>query len=121
MKKQLIAGTIPVTEKHFRQQIIDLARLYGWKCYFSWTSIHSPRGFPDLCLCKPPRLVFAELKTMAKTSQPSPEQIECLNVLADTPQCEVFLWRPSDWDVIQEVLSQPGRYAGPVSGLRVEK
>ncbi len=115
-RKTLTAAEIldnAVTEKTFRQQVIGFAKLYGWKCYFSWTSIHSPRGYPDLCLCKPPRLVFAELKTMKKTSRPSPEQIEWLDLLSATPHCEVFLWRPDCWEVIQTVLASPEPYQGP--------
>ncbi len=100
-----------VTEKNFRQQVIDLAKLYGWKCYFSWTSIHSPRGYPDLSLCKPPRLVFSELKTMK--GQLSEYQVEWMDLLSDTPHCEVYLWRPNSWEIIQAVLGSPDPYQGP--------
>lgn len=93
-----------ITETEFRQQIIDLAKLFKWKVYFSWTSIHSPRGWPDLSLCKPPRLVFAELKTLKGVA--TPEQMDWLAKLSGVPGTEVFLWRPNDWESIQEVLTK---------------
>lgn len=90
-----------VTEKEFQSQIKDLARLFGWKYYHTWRSIHSPAGFPDCVLAKPPRLIFAELKSeKGKTSQ---EQDEWLNILAECGQ-EVYLWKPRDVDRIIEIL-----------------
>ena len=51
-----------VTEKEFMRQVSDLARIFGWRVYHPWLSIHSERGWPDLALVKPPRLILAELK-----------------------------------------------------------
>lgn len=100
-----------ITEKQFLQQVVTLAKICGWKHYHTWTSIHSPRGMPDLILCRPPRLVFAELKTMK--GKLSEYQVEWMDILADTPHSEVFLWRPNSWDVIQAVLGSPDPYQGP--------
>jgi hypothetical protein len=95
---------IPVTEADLREQIRDLCKLFGWKMYFSWTSIHSPRGFPDLVLVNPElkRTIFAELKDDKK--QPTPEQLEWLEALEAAGQA-VFLWRPRDIETIAKVLS----------------
>lgn len=90
-------------EKVFRQQVLDLARLLGYKAYFSWTSIHSPRGFPDLVLASPERrrLVFAELKS--EKGRVMPAQQEWLQCLRDCGQ-EVYVWRPSDFEEIVKCL-----------------
>jgi len=96
---------IKITEKDFRQQVVDLARILGYMAYFSWTSIHSPRGFPDLVLCNPEqkRIIYAELKS--EKGKPTEKQVEWLNALDACGQ-EVYLWRPSNFEVIVEILNQ---------------
>lgn len=90
-----------VTEKAFRQQVRDLARLFGWKDHFTWVSIHSTAGFPDLVLCRGRRLIHTELKTEA--GKLTEAQRGWLYALASVPG-EVYVWRPSCWNQIQEVL-----------------
>lgn len=82
------------TEKQFESQIKDLAKRFGWKYYHTWRSIHSPAGFPD-CVFARERVVYAELKS--ETGQPSAEQYEWLEALAEAGQ-EVYLWRPDDME-----------------------
>jgi hypothetical protein len=91
-----------ITEKDLREQVRDLCKVLGWKFYFSWTSIHSPRGMPDLILVKPPRLIFAELKT--EKGEVSAYQQEWLDVLGRCSSCEVYLWRPRDIEDISRIL-----------------
>jgi hypothetical protein len=91
------------SEKAFRQQVLALARLRKWRAYWTWTSIHSPAGMPDLVLVRPPRLIFAELKT--DHARPTEEQQAWLDALAACPACEAYLWRPAMWDEIQQVLT----------------
>src|SRR5690349_5459446 len=50
------------SEKQFGQAVVDYARIRGWLVYRTWNSKHSPAGFPDLCLVRRERLIFAELK-----------------------------------------------------------
>jgi len=104
MQRQI--STIPVTERDLREWIRDLCKLFGWKMYFSWTSIHSPRGFPDLVLCNPEqkRVIFAELKT--NKGKVTPYQQEWLDAL-DGAGAEVYLWRPGDIEGIAEILRAP--------------
>jgi hypothetical protein len=91
------------TEKQLREQIRDLCKLMGWKFYFTFTSIHSPRGMPDLILCKPPRLIFAELKT--EKGQLSDYQREWIaSLIACGGNVECYLWRPSDIENIAKIL-----------------
>jgi hypothetical protein len=88
-------------EADFQGAVVDLAKLRGWAVWWTKYSLHSPKGWPDLVLCRPPRLVLAELKVDAKVS---PEQRESLWILAGTG-AEVYVWRPSHWKQIERVLS----------------
>jgi VRR-NUC domain-containing protein len=66
-------------------------------------------GWPDLCLVRPPRILFAELKSESGTLRPN--QTEWLDVLRLLPQVEVYLWRPGDWDAVVETLTGTARRA----------
>jgi hypothetical protein len=91
-----------LTEKQFQRQVADLAHLLRWQTYHPYLSIHSERGWPDLTLIRPPRLLFAELKTAkGKTTV---HQDKWLGLLGECPGVEVYLWRPADWDAITEAL-----------------
>jgi len=94
---------IPVTERDLREQIRTLCKLFGWKMYFSWTSIHSPRGFPDLVLANPEqkRVIYAELKS--EKGAVTPDQQAWLDTLEACRQ-EVYLWRPRDIERIADTL-----------------
>jgi hypothetical protein len=98
----LMRRTVPITEKQFEAQVRQLAHLYGWLCYHTWRSIHSPAGFPDLVLVRGSRLVFAELKTArGKLTAAQQQWLEALRQTA----AEVYVWRPDDWDAIVACLS----------------
>ena len=100
-----------IAEKDFMQQIIDLASLRGWHHYHTYDSRRSAEGFPDLVLARPStlqggfdgRIIFAEMK--AQKGRPNVEQRAWLTLLADTGKVEVYVWRPSDWQRIVEVLT----------------
>ena len=96
-----------ISERHFRQQVLDLARMLGWHCYFSWTSLHSPKGYPDLTLCQSngdgtASLCFLELKS--ETGKCTPEQREWLDILGKVPGVIAKCVYPSDWDEIVLLL-----------------
>lgn len=108
-----------LSEKHFSQQVVDLARALGWRVYRTWLSIRSPAGFPDLVLVRQrpaPRLIFAELKT--DTGKTTPEQDAWLEDLAAVAAAsevpldmggrrvalETHVWRPRDFDAIARIL-----------------
>lgn len=97
-----MTGLPPITEKQFQQQIMELAVLYKWRCYHTWSSMHSAGGFPDLVMVRVPRLIFAELKS--DKGKVSIEQEAWLESLRASGKCEVYLWRPSVWESITEVL-----------------
>lgn len=96
---------IVVTERQFQAQVRELAALLGWDAYCSWTSIHSPGGWPDLVLVHPGkgRVIFAELKS--DKGRVSVRQQYCLDSLELCGQ-EIYVWRPGDLEEIARVLRQ---------------
>lgn len=98
-----MALTVPaITEREFLRQVAELGRLLGWRTYHPWLSIRSERGWPDLAMVRPPRLILAELKRDG--GKPTPSQAEWLALLGAVPGIEVHLWRPADFDAIAAVL-----------------
>lgn len=95
-------GSSKMNEKQFLRAVRELAEWFGWRLYHTWNSIHSPAGFPDLVLVRPPRVIFAELKVRGR--KPTPAQQEWLNLLGECPQVEVYLWTDDGWDSIVQTL-----------------
>jgi hypothetical protein len=95
-------GDVRISEKDFQRQVLELARLYRWHAYHPALSKWSERGWPDLALARPPRLVFAELKS--ETGKVTEHQERWLGLLRGCPGVEVFLWRPSDLERVAAVL-----------------
>jgi len=95
-------------ESDFQAQVVDLAKLRGWNVSWTWNSMHSPKGWPDLFMVRGQRVVAAELKVNANLTY---EQRDWLRLLAGTGKAEVFCWRPSCWKQIERVLS-PYRNGG---------
>jgi hypothetical protein len=102
-----------MTERELQDAIIDMAKLLGWRVMHQrpgrtvdgWrTAIQGHAGFPDLVLLRPPRLIFAELKS--KRGNPDFQQATWLNGLETVAGVETFLWRPIDWEAgrIEDVL-----------------
>ena len=90
-----------MNEKQFQQQVRDLSLIMGWQVYHTWNSIHSPAGFPDVCLVRESRLIFAELKT--DSGKITPAQQGWLDSLKKT-KAEVYIWRPVIFNEIVEIL-----------------
>lgn len=111
-------GEVKVSEKLFQEQILQLAKINGWKAFHPLTvrdyrggyrtALAGDKGFPDLVLSRKPTaqrvggLIFAELKS--STGRLSIEQIEWSEHLASS--AEWYLWRPRDLDFIVERLSR---------------
>ena len=95
----------PTRESLLRQAVVDAARLRGWRVYFSWSSLHSPAGFPDLVCVKGDRLVFLELKNVRRDL--TEHQRDWLADLAHVERVEAYgPVRPGDWDwLMDEVLT----------------
>lgn len=90
-----------MTEKDFQEMVCQAAAIYGWRVYHTYDSRRSAPGFPDLCLVRGPRLIFAELKT--EKGKTSVYQEAWLRDLRGTA-AEVYLWRPGDWDRLVALL-----------------
>ena len=122
-----------VKESDFQEWLIGLAHYYRWRiAHFrpartekGWRTAVSGdgKGFPDCVLVRPPRLIIAELKSL--TGKLSPEQEvwirdlgECVRQITLEPvkfskpraynklihSLEVYTWRPSDRDLIEDLL-----------------
>jgi len=102
-----------MTEREFQQAVVQLARLMGWRVFHArpaltrageWrTPIQGDAGFPDLVLCRPPRLILAELKRVG--GKLTAEQQAWLEALQACAGVECYLWTPNDWDAIVRMLT----------------
>jgi len=102
-----------MTEAEFQAQVLQLARVYGWKIHHDrpamsrdgrWaTHVQGDAGFPDLVLAHPRHgTLYAELKT--DKGKLSPAQVEWVQTLTDAG-AEVHVWRPAQLDLIVKRLS----------------
>ena len=107
--------TAYATEKEFQSALVGEAKRLGWLVYHTYDSRRSKAGFPDLCMVKPPRVVFVELKTDAKSSQPTAAQKEWLTALKKSDTLIADLWRPADYDAAIEFLTGEPELARHVS------
>jgi hypothetical protein len=111
----------PLTEKDFQRQVVELAKIRGWRVYHPFLSKWSEHGFPDLTMvrARDRRLLFAELKRdKAKTTPAQEEWQNLLGAVAFDPRqtgvvrlyglplptIEVVVWRPVDWLAIEATL-----------------
>jgi hypothetical protein len=96
---------VVVSEAELQKAVIALAQRLQWRvAHFrpgltkagNWvTAVQGDgKGFPDLVLARPGRLLFVELKAQGK--YPSPEQREWLEALG-AAGTEWRVWRPRDW------------------------
>jgi len=107
-----------LTEKQFQQQVIDLARLCGFRvAHFRPAMVtrggkvkyETPvgadgKGWPDLVLVHRRRrlVLFVELKVGKNTT--TPEQEAWLDDLRECGE-RVRVWRPDHWSAIEALLA----------------
>lgn len=99
------------TEASFTRQVIALARIYGWRvAHFrpartarGWrTPVQGDAaGFPDLVLLRGRDLIVAELKV--GRNRPRESQRGWLDAFR-TAGIPAYVWRPDDWDTIEQTL-----------------
>jgi hypothetical protein len=106
-----------VSESDFLKQVIDLAHIYGWKvAHFrpamtarGWrTAVQADgAGFPDLVLVRD-RVIFAELKSDGGKLSVSQDTwlYRLVEAAKNMMGLGVYVWRPSDFDEIVEVLKR---------------
>ncbi len=113
LEKSVSVVQIKVTEREFQDQIVELGHLYHWQiAHFrparkldgSWATPVSAdgKGWPDLVLVRGDRVIFAEAKS--ENGKLSQEQREWLDLLKATKGVEVYLWKPSIFEDIVELL-----------------
>ncbi len=90
------------SERAWQSRVVDYARLRGWRHFHAYSSRRSPAGWPDLALVRTGRLVLAELKS--EKGQVTRDQRAWLETLRTVPGLEVYVWRPSAWSEVLEVL-----------------
>ena len=100
----------PITEREFQTQVIQLARMCGWRvAHFrparvmvngkeTWRTPceGDAAGFPDLVLARPREVHFRELK--GSKGKLSADQQEWLRAV------DGKVWRPEDWAEIEGLL-----------------
>lgn len=109
----MVSAVIEPSEEEFLQQVLELARWCGWRVHHQrpartargWrTALQGDPGFCDLVLCRPPRLILAELKS--RRGSVSDDQRRWVEALAQCAGVEVGIWRPNDWGSIVQVLKR---------------
>lgn len=99
--------TTYISEKDFAQTVVETAEALGWTVWRTWRSDHSPSGEPDLRMAHPVlrRVIWAELKSYkGRLTAAQQQSIETLMAAGAT----VFIWRPTDWEEIESILSGTG-------------
>jgi VRR-NUC domain len=93
----------PEPETEFQAKVLELARIYRWRAFHTYDSRRSTPGFPDLVLIRPPRLIFAELKSARGAL--TVDQKEWLTDLAFC-MVEAYVWHVGDIQHVTEVLAR---------------
>jgi Holliday junction resolvase len=97
-----------ISERDFRQLVVDLARALGWMVYFTWRSDHSPAGFPDICAVRNGRILFLELKvgrgrlTVAQRAW----GWALVHASAANERVAYAVLRPRDWGLLVKTLER---------------
>jgi hypothetical protein len=105
MQRDTATPATGISEKEFMRQVAQLAKLRNWRVYHVHDSRRSAYGWPDLTLCRPPRIIFAELKRDDGVCTEA--QLAWLEDLGKCFSVEVKLWRPYQWPEIVETLALP--------------
>ena len=118
-----------VSERDFQRTVIELAKVRGWLVYHAlpartkkgWRTLtQGDVGFPDLVMVRPPRLIFAELKSEKGKMTVEQESwqdalVGCivlgrpaidLQGRVSHPTPEVYVWHPSEMEDIQIILQR---------------
>ncbi len=100
---------LTMNEAEWQRTVTDLARTLGYLIYHTQDSRRSASGFPDLVLVRD-RVIFAELKTeRGRMTGAQHWWVSTLRVA----RAEVYVWRPSDYDMVERTLRVPTRVERP--------
>ena len=95
-------------EAAFQQQILDLARTLGWRCYHTWDSRHSEGGFPDIIAIRGATLLALEIKG-AKAKEPPPDQVAWIGAFQQVRFVHADFVYPRHWEQVAETLQKAKR------------
>lgn len=104
-------ATSSPAEAQWQREVVRLARQWRWRLYHPLISWGSIPGYPDLTMVRPPRLIYAELKSDTGTTTDA--QRAWLDDLSRIPGIEVYLWRPRDVEEVVHILACKVRPAYP--------
>ena len=94
---------ISQSEKEFQKNVVGFASRRRWKHYHTVNSRRSVRGFPDLCMVRGNRVVFAELKVgRNKRTRAQEEWGALLSNVGGT--VEYYCWSPEDLGDVMYIL-----------------
>jgi len=102
------------SEAHFMNRIRRRAKLLGWEDFHQQDSMGTRAGLPDLILVRPPRVIFAELKS--EHGRLTRAQRHTLANLMGCPGVETYIWKPHDMDTIWNILAGKGELLKVVTG-----
>ena len=100
-----------MTEAELQTRVLELARWHRWLAHHDrpartrdgWrTPVQGDAGYPDLTLAGHGRLVLVELKSDRGRLDGAQETWR--DALRRIAGIEYYVWRPKDWDVVQQVL-----------------
>ena len=106
------------SEKEFQNAVVEYAHLNGWLVHHGraaqvregkWvTPIQGDPGFPDLVLARSDKVVVVELKAQkGKLSKAQNHWLYALEGYGEHNDAFlVKVWRPSDWDEIEQTLKR---------------
>lgn len=90
-----------VSEREWSALLVDLFGAHGWLVYRTWSSLHSPAGYPDLTLVHPTLGIrFVEAK--AQRGKLTPSQ-EAWLIAIRKAGGRAHVLRPADFDLAQRV------------------
>ena len=106
-----VAKLPEISERQFTDQVIELARLCGWRVtHFRpartakgyVTALQGHAGFPDICAAKAGRVLFAELKV--GKNKLGHEQAQWLAAIQGG--AEAYVWYPRHWEIIRRIFQE---------------
>jgi hypothetical protein len=102
------------SEREYQDKIVEYARLMGWlinhqlpalRADGRWrTAVQGHRGFLDLTLVRPPRLVVLEIK--AELGRLTSYERRWLAAWQQVPCAEAHVVRPSTWPFVERLLAR---------------
>jgi hypothetical protein len=91
-------------EAIWQRRIIDMAKLYGWRCYHTTYSIGSDKGYPDLT-CAHAQYDKLWIEVKGPNGKVAQEQIEWLAALNEGPNGLAIVAYPEDLEAVGELLA----------------